>query len=717
MKSISASWKSRFAALMIAGLCFVCTAGAQTLSIVSGEGQLIPNATLAPQQLIVQVNGTNNSPLAGASVTFTVQVISSVFIGTVSPPGSIGGQTVTVVTGTNGQAAVNYTGPDISRTLGSPYFSESITAVSGTSTVTFHETTANVNLSGGGNLVSVSLVSPVQNSSTNFIGQAGSTSTQLIQASVTAATNGVSGTGTGVPNVALTLSSSPAGGISCKEGPFVLSNSAGQITCTPLFGNIGSGSFSIIVGGSTTYTGFSFTVSAGAPATVQYVSGDNQSGAPGAQLPVPLVARVTDLAGNNLMGVPMTFTVSPAGAATFISTISTSDANGRVSTNVVLGNVAGPIKITVTDAAGQIKTPYVFTATVNIAVSSISKPKDSGDGQTAFINAAFGQPLTVQVIDANNQPVKGAPVQFAVTSGSATLSQNSVNTGSDGRASVNVTAGPTAGPVSITASTGGFSTTFSLTVNPPGPVNFSYFNGASNAPDSLSPGSIVTINAQGLLTNNTQGVISAPEFGPLPYIVAGVSVTLNNVPAPIFNVQNLNGQQSVTIQVPFEVPAATVPITIAVNGGGSTTAAVTVLAVSPGIFQTTQSDGKARAVALRPNGTVVTPTNPAGRGENIRIYLTGLGPVNPSISTGNFSPATGPDPVVTSPLLLGLNNAGINIVQAIYARNLIGVYEITFTVPTDTAGFPSGSLPLAVAIQGPSPNGYVFGNGSSIVIQ
>ena len=63
--------------------------------------------------------------------------------------------------------------------------------------------------------------------------------------------------------------------------------------------------------------------------------------------------------------------------------------------------------------------------------------------------------------------------------------------------------------------------------------------------------------------------------------------------------------------------------------------------------------------------------------------------------------------------MVGINNAGVQVTKATYARDLIGVYEVSFVVPTDT---PSGdSIPLAIAV---NVNGnLVFGNGSLIAVQ
>ena len=700
---------SLIAALFVFSAC----ASAQTLTITAGNGQLTNPATPAPQALTVQLLQSNGQPFTGQTITFAIQTTSALAGNLVNPSnGTCSGTSCTVVTDSNGNASITWIGSSLTFGTSVQFSQDVVVATYGSTSVFFYETVSNIT-TGGGSLVTAALTYPIPGSNTVLTGAAGTTGAQPISVLVSVPTNQTS---SNLANIAMTITTDPnsTGSISCKEGPYVLTNSAGIATCTPLFGKVGTGTFTIVVGGGRyTFVGNSFNVTPGGAGMVTVTSGNNQSGTPGQTLPQVLVATVTDLAGNILSGVNMVFTVSPANGATFTNSRLTSDTSGHVSTNVVLGNIAGPIQISVTDAAGLIKTPAVFTETVNIAISSLSKV--SGDGQSALTNAAFGQPLVVQVNNSTNQAVSGATVAFSVSSGSATLSQSSVVTGADGKASVNVTAGPNAGPVVITASTSGFTVTFNLTVNPPGPTNFSYFNGASNQANSLSPGSVATITAQGLVNNNVQGVISGPEFGPLLYTVAGVSVTLSNIPAPIFNVQNLNGQQSVTIQVPFEVSAGTVPITIGVSGSGSTNAFVTLMPYSPGFFQEAQADGVTRAVALRPNGTVVTPTNPAGRGENIRIYLTGLGAVSPAVATGSYSPAASADPVVSAQLLLGLNNAGIPFVQAIYARNLIGAYEVTFTVPTDTAAFPSGSLPLSVAVLASS--GPVFSNPSSIVIQ
>src|SRR5579862_9749978 len=74
-------------------------------------------------------------------------------------------------------------------------------------------------------------------------------------------------------------------------------------------------------------------------------------------------------------------------------------------------------------------------------------------------------------------------------------------------------------------------------------------NGASFQPGLPPNGSIATAFCTGL---NVSGVVLAPGI-PLPTILAGVTVTVRGVPAPLFAVADLgNGCQQINFQVPQE---------------------------------------------------------------------------------------------------------------------------------------------------------------------
>ena len=91
-------------------------------------------------------------------------------------------------------------------------------------------------------------------------------------------------------------------------------------------------------------------------------------------------------------------------------------------------------------------------------------------------------------------------------------------------------------------------------------------------------------------------------------------------------------------------------------------------------------------MAVRPDGSQVSPTNPAQRGETIQLYITGLGQATPAIATNTAGVA---DQTIVSPLIVGLNNGGVPLVSAVYGPGLIGVYIV---VTAGSGGHPDGPV-------------------------
>jgi uncharacterized protein (TIGR03437 family) len=300
-------------------------------------------------------------------------------------------------------------------------------------------------------------------------GAAGSTSTTPIQVSVMGPDGPVPGisvmlqAGANGPNVSCVTQS----GQGSQPGA-VFTNAAGTAICTPVFGGtIGIGTYTVVVGGSfATFGPANLTVTTGPPALIKYLSGSNQNVNPGAQAPVPLLAVVTDLAGNPVAGAAVTWAVT-AGSATLTNEVLISPSNGYVSANVT--PTAGPVQVTVA-LAGLSSPPCTFT--VNVIETITALQIVAGNNQQTTEGAAFPNPLIVQVND-NSTPVPGVTVTFAVTSGTATISAASVVSNADGQAQVTATAGIVSQLVVITASVTYAANTynqfFNLTVEPPSP--------------------------------------------------------------------------------------------------------------------------------------------------------------------------------------------------------------------------------------------------------
>jgi uncharacterized protein (TIGR03437 family) len=264
---------------------------------------------------------------------------------------------------------------------------------------------------------------------------------------------------------------------------------------------------------------------------------------------------------------------------------------------------------------------------------------------------------------------------------------------------------------------GTFTATFNLTVSPPGPAltASSFQNAASGTVGAISPCSLATIVASGLAPT-LQGAILPPIVGALPTQVNNSTVTFQNpsnsanIRAPIYDVVNQNGQESMTIEIPCELSPGTVNVTVNV-GSGSKAVSVQLQAAAPGIFQVAGSDRKLRAVLIRPDGSAASNDNPVRRGETVHMMVTGLGPAVPAVNTNQIGIPEN-DPKVNNNVIVGVANAGYQVLSVTYAIDLIGIYDVAFVVPADA---PTGDVPLAVAVD--LGSGLIFGNPSIIPIQ
>ena len=104
-----------------------------------------------------------------------------------------------------------------------------------------------------------------------------------------------------------------------------------------------------------------------------------------------------------------------------------------------------------------------FTATGTAGTAS-QLNKVSGDNQSGPVGSALASPFVVNVLDANDNPVQGTTVDFAVTQGGGALSVASGVTDATGQAQVTLTLGTTAGQNQATATVTGLGTvTFTAT--------------------------------------------------------------------------------------------------------------------------------------------------------------------------------------------------------------------------------------------------------------
>jgi hypothetical protein len=685
------------------------------LSKVVGDGQVGLGYALLPEPLTVYYGDANGNPVANATVTFTL-IGKGTLIGTGCS--SSAGGTYACTTDTTGVAYVRLVIPDVLEPVASwieTTVTASVTLADGsTQTVTFIES--------GVPAIAFGSVGPLQGQLYNTPGlggtvtvQAGKTATGAIQFNIFPRSG--PSQGMAMPNVGIQLSSTSiynptvaASPVYCYGGT-PLSDSSGLASCDVVApSTIAAGTYPLwVIVGSNAGFPVNVVVTAAPPVTrvptaAVVVSGNGQTVSTGQSFQ-SLVAVVNDQLGSPMANIPVSWTVvsGPAQLASPTSTVT--DAYGHASTGIVAGSTAGPVVVRMTASSA---TPAAFSLTVTPTLGSVTKIS-STDNQSVVIGQTF-QPVSVLVTDTTGAVLPGVAVSFAVTAGVATPTSTTATTNAQGIASATFASTTTAGHITITASAGGHSVTFTLIARQPGPdpSTVVFLNGASFQPGAPI-GGVVAIRAVGLTSGLTippgtclSGTPDGNLQRGLPTTLAGIQIVFSTRVAPIFGVcVNADGTEQVNVQAPFELAPATITVLIKTGIGTAEVDTyvpnVTVLATQPGIFEYNVDANTRIALAQRPNGTIVSPTNPARASETIRLYVNGIGWVLDSndkqVQTNQPGyPGQLPWNVTTA---VTLNNAGVTGTTAEFAQNLIGVFIVSFQIPAQNS---SATVPITVSV-------------------
>ncbi|MEX2301932.1 MAG: proprotein convertase P-domain-containing protein [Bryobacterales bacterium] len=219
----------------------------------------------------------------------------------------------------------------------------------------------------------------------------------------------------------------------------------------------------------------------------------------------------------------------------------------------------------------------------------------------------------------------------------------------------------------------------------------SVVSGASFLGGAVAPGEIAAIfgTALGPAQGESAQIDQATQS--LPTELAGVRVSFDGVPAPLFYVSS----SQLNVQVPFEVAGkeeTTIRVDFSDTGNASLT--VPVLMSGPAIF-TLNGRGQGRAVALNPNGSVNDVNNPAAPGATVSLFATGLGPVEPDSPTGRLAPAS-PLAEVEAEVTAMVGQSPAQVSFAGLAPGYVGLYQVNVIVPSDTQA--GQIIPIALSI-------------------
>ncbi len=220
---------------------------------------------------------------------------------------------------------------------------------------------------------------------------------------------------------------------------------------------------------------------------------------------------------------------------------------------------------------------------------------------------------------------------------------------------------------------------------PPAPKPAAVVNSANYAPE-IAARTIASIYGSELA-----GVVASPQGVPLPTVLGGTVVRIDDQPALLYYAS--------PTQINFVVPkdAGGKNLVVARDGAISASLPLSPVMYAPAIFTLDGLPGGPAAArhAVLAGMPTVTVQSPALPGEWIALYLTGLGSRNPAILAPEILPA----------VYVGAVSAEVNYYGA--APGFPGLNQINFRVP---AQLGPGQYPLSVGV------GTIFGNTAMLAI-
>ncbi len=406
------------------------TAGAAaTIAISAGDAQSAVAGTAVAIAPSVLVTDQSNNPVSGTSVTFAVA----------TGGGSVVGGAAT--SNASGIAAVT------SWTLGSSVGSNSLTATSAGLTgspLTFTATATAAPAS--------QLVISTQPSASGTVGVA--LATQPVIQLQDQFGNPVSQAG-----IVVTASIFSGGG-SVAGSTTATTSAGGTATFSGLIVNGTAGTSQVLrftSGSLTAVNSTAITLSAGAASQITITTQPSSTVANGAVLATQPVVQLKDLSGNNAatagVNIVASLTGTPGGVTLGGTTTIATNASGTATfTNLSLTGLAGSYTITFAKSGLTSAVSGSISLTAGAPANVTANSTLSQSGRVGAVVTTLPQ---VRVVDASGNPVSGATVTFAVTTGGGSVTGASPTTDALGLATVGGwTLGKTVTTNTVTATVG-----------------------------------------------------------------------------------------------------------------------------------------------------------------------------------------------------------------------------------------------------------------------
>jgi uncharacterized protein (TIGR03437 family) len=210
-------------------------------------------------------------------------------------------------------------------------------------------------------------------------------------------------------------------------------------------------------------------------------------------------------------------------------------------------------------------------------------------------------------------------------------------------------------------------------------------NAASFAPGSpLAPGSIVSLFGAKMATADAAARV------PLPTTLGNTTLKIGDTLVPLY--VSTDGQ--INAQIPYELTApANYQMVLRTPTLITVPEPFNLSLTRPGIF-TTNQQGNGQGVVLNTSQQVVDSTNPAGAGDVVVIYTTGLGATNPAAISGVAAPSAEPLARVVDAVTATVGGQAATVQFAGLTPGYVGLYQVNVQIPAGIAPGPAVNLVL-----------------------
>jgi uncharacterized protein (TIGR03437 family) len=221
------------------------------------------------------------------------------------------------------------------------------------------------------------------------------------------------------------------------------------------------------------------------------------------------------------------------------------------------------------------------------------------------------------------------------------------------------------------------------------PPQISKVVNAADMKSAVAPGGLISLFGQQLSPTN----LATTEI-PVPTALGDSCLTVNGLPVPMLFVS----PSQINAQMPFET-VGNVTMILRTPGGVSDNFNLVVSPGAPAVFSAAIPGAAITVptVVRNSNSEFVTGSNPIHRGDDVIIYLTGLGQTSPAATTGLPGPSSPPASALNLTTVT-LGGAVLPLSFAGLAPGQVGVYQINAKVPVSV---PVGlSIPLNIVQAG-----------------